>query len=94
MLEHLQYSDMTLMFEYFIVQMESEKWVFILCLNSVSGKPINVKHNQPNEPLSTQFASNECCGVGLFQRYWRCEGATCGGSFERVPYRLFICWWT
>ena len=67
-LEYLQCSDTTLMFECYIVRMESTNWVFILCLNSVSGKPINVKHNQPNESLLTSITSNECRSVGLFQQ--------------------------
>ena len=64
LLEYLQSSDRTLMFECFIVQMESVNWVlFILCLNSV--QEINKSKPQSTEAslIGIQFTSNKAVAL-------------------------------
>jgi len=54
-LEHLQCSDMTLMFGCFIVPMESTNWVIYIISKLSIRKPIKVKHTQLKELLSTSI---------------------------------------
>ena len=49
--------------------MESMNWVFILCLNSVSGKTIKVNHNQENKSLSTSLIVINAVALGCSSKY-------------------------